>query len=224
VQEEWRPIAGEHVHLIPYAINAREVLPARDQARARLGLPPEERILLFFGTHRLEKDYQTALQGCLKLPHPPLALFVGKVISANDPALVVARCGYPRARVVDEFVSDEMAQLYFAAADAVALPYNAGFSRGSGVLIECCRHLRPMVASATPYFSAFIQQYGCGATFSPGDSASFAQAAEALLARPEVYQPALERARQAHSWDVVVQRYLQLYAADLGSTPRGSAK
>jgi hypothetical protein len=75
---------------------------------------------------------------------------------------------------VDEFVPEESTKFYFAAADAVVLPYEANFSRGSGVLIECCRHLRPMIASATPYFSAFLARYQCGVNYAPGNSVSFA--------------------------------------------------
>ncbi|MDW7979636.1 MAG: glycosyltransferase family 4 protein [Verrucomicrobiales bacterium] len=204
-------IAGAHAHVIPYAIDTSKPLPDKEVARARLDLPAGERIFLFFGTHRLEKDYRTALRGCLMLPDPPLALFVGKVISANDPRAVVAECGYPKARVVDEFVPDEVAELYFAAADVVVLPYEKNFSRGSGVLIESCRYQRPILVSAAPYLSEFIGRYRCGETFEPGDPKSFAEAARRVLSDLAAYEPGLTRARQDHSWDTVVQQYLALY-------------
>ena len=204
-------LVGPHVHVIPYAIDDTEALPSREEARQRLGLPPHEKIILFFGTHRREKDYHTALKGCLALPQPPLALFVGKVISSNDPRGVAAECGYPNARIVNEFVPEVLAKNYFAAADAVALPYEANFSRGSGVLIECCRHLRPMIASATPYFSTFLEQFKCGVTYMPGDSDSFAKAAARLLADTAGFHAALERARRAHSWNIMTDRYVHLY-------------
>jgi len=225
IYSEARPVAGPHIRVIPYAVDDQEELPAQEEARRQLGLPATEKILLFFGTHRQEKDYRTALNGCLRLPEPPLALFVGKVISDNDPRLVVTECRYPKARIVDEFVPAEMVKLYFAAADAVALPYEANFSRGSGVLIECCRYLRPMIASATPYFSAFIACYGCGVTFASGDSTSFAGAARLLLANATAYRAALERARHEHSWPVVTNQYLELYASILardGASSLGS--
>jgi glycosyltransferase involved in cell wall biosynthesis len=146
------------------------------------------------------------------LPEPPLALFVGKVISGNDPGQVAADCCYPKVRVVDEFVPEEMARYYFAAADAVALPYEAGFSRGSGVLIECCRHLRPVIATATPFFSAFISRYRCGVTYTPGDSASFAGALGRLLADSDSCHAGLEEARHAHSWTAIADQYIKLYS------------
>lgn len=220
IRDNAAPLAGSHVHIVPYAVDDQKALPVQDDARRRLGLPATEKILLFFGTHRREKDYHTALKGCLMLPDPPLVLFVGKVISDNDPRLVVAECRYPKARIVDEFVPEEMAKLCFAAADAVALPYEANFSRGSGVLIECCCYLRPMIASATPYFSAFIARYGCGVTFAAGDSASFAEVAGPLLAKPMAYRAALERARHEHSWAVITNQYLELYAGSL-TKPNG---
>ncbi len=204
-------LVGPHVHVIPYAIDDTEALPSREEARQRLGLPPHEKIILFFGTHRREKDYHTALKGCLALPQPPLAFFVGKVISSNDPRQAVADCGYPNARIVNEFVPEEMTKYYFAAADVVALPYEANFSRGSGVLIECCRHLRPMIASATPYFSAFLFRYRCGVIYVSSDSASFALAARSLLADNIKYLAGLEQARRDHSWNAAANQYIELY-------------
>ncbi|HTQ51904.1 MAG TPA: glycosyltransferase [Candidatus Acidoferrales bacterium] len=211
VHEEIAPLLGSHIHVVPYAIDDSEALPSRQEARQRLGLPATEKIILFFGTHRREKDYHTPLKGCLSLPNPPLALFVGKVISSNDPQRVIAECGYPNARVVNGFVPEEMAKYYFAAADAVVLPYEANFSRGSGVLIECCRYLRPMIASATPYFSAFLTRYPCGVSYVPGDSASFADAAARLFADRAGCQAALAQARHDHSWKVTAEQYIKLY-------------
>jgi glycosyltransferase involved in cell wall biosynthesis len=211
LREEIAALVGFHVQLIPYAIDDDEELPSRKESRQRLDLPPKEKIILFFGTHRREKDYHTALKGCLQLSDPPLALFVGKVISDNDPRRVVADCRYPKARIVNEFVPEEMAKYYFAAADAVVLSYEANFSRGSGVLIECCRHLRPMIASATPYFSAFLTRYPCGVSYVPGDSASFAAAEERLFSDGASHLPALKQARHDHSWTAVADQYIKLY-------------
>jgi len=211
VREGSATLLGSRVHVILHAIDDGEALPSREEARRRLDLPPQEKIVLFFGTHRREKDYHTPLKGCLALANPPLALFVGKVISANDPRQVVADCHYPKARVVDEFIPEEMVKYYFAAADAVVLPYEENFSRGSGVLIDCCRHLRPMIASATPYFSAFLSRYHCGVTYASGNSASFADALGRLLADSAGCRAALEQARHDHSWTVLVDQYIQLY-------------
>ena len=211
LHDEIEPLLGAHIHVVPYAIDDTEALPSREEARRRLDLPVAEKVLLFFGTHRREKDYHTALKGCLTLPQPPLALFAGKVISTNDPGKVVADCGYPNARIVNDFVPAEMTKYYFAAADAVVLPYEANFSRGSGVLIECCQHLRPMIASATPYFSAFLTRSPGGVSYVPGDSASFADAARNLLAGSERHLAALEQARRDHSWTAAADQYVRLY-------------
>lgn len=209
--EEIKPLLGTHIHLIPAAIDDSGVFPTQAEARQSLGLDPGEKILLFFGTHRREKDYHTALKGCLTLPEPPLALFVGKVISDNDPSRVVEECGYRKAKIVDKFADEAESRFYFAAADAVVLPYEANYTRGSQVLIECCRSLRPMIASASPHLSAFIARYGCGLTFTAGDRNSFGETAKRLLADPAAFQSGLERGRREHSWGVLADKYIELY-------------
>ena len=211
LHEEIKPLLGAHIHVVPYAIDDTKEPPSREEARQRLDLPLKEKIILFFGTHRREKDYHTPLKGCLTLPDPPLALFVGKVISSNDPQQVVSECRYPNARIVDGFVPEEMAKYYFAAADAAVLPYEANFSRGSGVLIECCRYRCPVIASATPYFSSFLARYQCGVSYTPGNSDSFAEAAGHLLSGGVNCRAGLEQARHDHSWTTAADQYIKLY-------------
>jgi glycosyltransferase involved in cell wall biosynthesis len=215
-------LVGTHVRLIPYAIDDEEKLPSQLEARQRLNLPATEKIILFFGTHRREKDYATALKGCLRMAVPPLALFVGKVISENDPHRAAAACNYSNIRIVDGFVPGEMVKFYFAAADAVALPYEAGFSKGSGVLIESCHHFRPMIASATPYFMAFLNRYACGLAYTPSDVESFAACAQRVLSESSNFLASLERARRDHSWSSAAEKHLDLYASQRGQSTRPS--
>lgn len=209
--EEIKPLLDAHIHLIPAAIDDSGFFPTQEEARRHLELDPGEKILLFFGTHRREKDYHTALKGCLTLPHPPLALFVGKVISDNDPARVVEECRYPNAKIVNKFIDEAESRFYFAAADAVVLPYEANYTRGSQVLIECCRSLRPMIVSASPHLSAFAARYECGLTFKAGDSVSFGETAKRVLADTAVFQAGLKRGRLDHSWTVLANKYIALY-------------
>ena len=211
IRDEAAVHVGRHIRLIPYAINDDEELVPQAEARKRLGLPLTEKIVLFFGTHRREKDYLTPLKGLATLPSPPLALFAGKVISENDPNLVIAKCHYPNAKVVNEFVPEDMTKFYFAAADALVLPYDIGLARGSGVLIECCRYLRPVIVSQAPFFVTFLSRYPCGVAYVHHESASFAEAAQRLLANTSVFQAALERARRDHSWSSAADKYLDLY-------------
>ena len=214
IYDNLSPQYGSHIRLIHYGIDDSVESPSQLDARRQLNLPPDEKIILFFGTHRREKDYRTSLKGCLTLTNPPLALFVGKVISTNDPKQVVADCNYPKAIVVDEFVADEKIKYYFAASDVVALPYEATFAKGSGVVIECCRYMRPVIVSATPYFTPFIARYRCGVSFVPSDSDSFAKAVEQVFAGGDVFREGLERVRREHSWRVVASQYIKVYNGD----------
>jgi glycosyltransferase involved in cell wall biosynthesis len=68
-----------------------------------------------------------------------------------------------------------------------------------------------MIASATPYFSAFLTRYPCGVMYPPSDSAAFAAAAQRLLADTAVFRDALEQARGDQSWDSAVAQYIELY-------------
>lgn len=77
-----------------------------------------------------------------------------------------------------------------------------------------------MIASATPYFSAFLAEYPCGVTYTPLGSESFAAAAQRLLADTTVFRAALERARRDHSWSSAAARYLEIYEGKPPLEPR----
>ena len=216
VQEAWRPFCGAGIHLIPYAIRLPEHRLTREAARERLGLSPSPLILLMFGTHRPEKDYEVVFKAAELLPpESVLLLFVGPVISGNDPERLARLHPGVSTKIVSEFVTDEEAAVYFAASDAVVLPYESGFNRGSGVLLLACQHERPVIATNTGHLRQFVEQYGTGFLFPAGDAAGFAGEVKRLVQMPPADRDALHSricaAATEFSWDRVVLQYLEIY-------------
>ena len=220
IREAWRPFCGGNIHLIPYAIPLPKRPLEKAAARERLDLPAAPFILLMFGTHRPEKDYETVFKAAELLPEQSvLLLFVGPVISGNDPAPVAERHPLVPTRIVSRFVTDEEAAEWFAASDAVVLPYEDGFTRGSGVLLVACQYNRPVVATRTGHLRDFVERHGTGVLFPATDPAAFAAEVDRLAhATPEARAALQARIRAtAHefSWDTMVLRYLSVYGVQL---------
>lgn len=202
-----------HVHQIPYAVRADVARLDQGEARAQLGIAPEEFVLLMFGTHRLEKDYDTVVQGSKR--QNICLLFAGKTISANDPAKAVSRHGHPRAVIVEKFISAAEAPLYFAACDAAVLPYTGDYTKGSYVLFEAFQFRRPTVVADTGFLRAFVLENRCGFVYRPGDADDFARVVTHVMNLPEKEKAELadQIARTAgrYSWETVISRYVALY-------------
>jgi glycosyltransferase involved in cell wall biosynthesis len=206
---------GRHIRRIPYAVRGSVVLADGPAARRNLGLPLEGFVLLAFGTHREGKDYDTVVRAARLARTEVHLLFAGKTISENDPAKVVAKYEYPHAVIVERFITAEEAPLYFAACDALVLPYMGNYQKGSYVLFEALQFRRPSIAADTGFLRQFIEENRCGFVYQPGDAGDLArvidEAAGLSDGQKTALSSAIETAAERHSWKAVIQRYVRLY-------------
>lgn len=215
VRRDWETIVGPHVHVIPYAVAPLDRHLSRREARTRLALSAQEAVLLLFGTHRSDKDFATVIRAAKMLSPPPCLLFVGKHISGPSPATLVRDLEFANFKIIDRFVDDTEAVCYFAACDAVLLPYSEGYEKGSTVLLEACQHQRPVIATDTGYLRDFVEEYGTGWLFRFGDADDLVRCIRALKDNPPDERAALHEristAASHHSWQRIIGLYLGLY-------------
>jgi glycosyltransferase involved in cell wall biosynthesis len=108
----------------------------RTTARAALGLPPNARVVAFFGTIRPYKNLPVLLDAFRLIPDVHWRLIV-----AGQPAtpelgarLVQAAADDPRIRLDLAFVPRDQVQFYLRAADLVVVPYREILNSGSALL------------------------------------------------------------------------------------------
>lgn len=112
----------------------------RSQARARLGVAANARVLLFFGRVLEYKNVPELIRLVRALPEAhdgrqTLLLVAGRPYDARaERAVRAAAADDPRVVLHLEYVSKQEAQTYFRAADVVTLPYREITNSGSAVL------------------------------------------------------------------------------------------
>lgn len=109
---------------------------ARDEARARLALPPDARVVAWLGQVRPYKNLARLIATFRALPDPDLRLLLAGKPAGRELAdeLLQAAHGDPRVRLALGFVPDDEVQVYLRAADLVVLPYRAILNSGSALL------------------------------------------------------------------------------------------
>ena len=120
------------------------------EARARLRLPPDGPILLFFGGLRRDKGPDLFLRALAAVPGRWTALVAGQPLSVPeeevhelvaalpDPSRVILRLGV---------IPDAEVDAYFASADAIVLPYRESqgtIPASSGILMRAAAAARPV--------------------------------------------------------------------------------
>ncbi len=154
----------------------------RDEARSRLGIAPEERMLLYFGLVRPYKGLQDLLAAMPLLPPEVRLVAVGECYSGRRGIELglSARGVAGRASWVDRFVGDDEVGLYFRAADAVVLPYRSASQ--SGVAQIAIAFGKPLVLTRTGGLPELVEEGVTGTLAEPGDPASLADAVSRCLA------------------------------------------
>jgi D-inositol-3-phosphate glycosyltransferase len=220
--------------VIPFGIN--NAVPntslTRDQARQRLGLGPDEKTILFFGNITPYKGLEYLVEA-----------FRRRQARGGDYRLIIAGRPYNceqywnaireqvaedvrsgRVLLRDEFVPDEETEIYFKAADVLVLPYRHIYQ--SGVLFLGHSFGLPVLAADVGSLKDEIVEGKTGFVFRPEDPADLARAIEQYFAsdlyteldsrRREIRDYANER----HSWDVVGEMTMSVYAGLLRMSAR----
>ena len=215
------------VTVIPFGIN--NAVPNTSltpgDAKQRLGLREEERAILFFGRITPYKGLEYLI-----------AAFRQVLARGEDYRLIIAgrpdKCeeywraireeiheDVQRGRVLlrADFIPDDETEVYFKAADVLVLPYRHIYQ--SGVLFLGHSFGLPVLAADVGSLKDEIVEGKTGFVFRPEDPVDLARAIEQYFAsdlyadlnsrRREIRDYATER----HSWDVVGQIIMSVYAS-----------
>lgn len=231
--EEFR-VQGSRVAVIPFGIN--NAVPntslTPSDARRRLGIREGDRTILFFGRIKPYKGLEHLI-----------AAFQQLLATCGDYRLIIA--GWPdncevywrpireairedveKGRVLlrADFIPDDETEVYFKAADALVLPYRDIYQ--SGVLFLGHSFGLPVLAADVGSLKDEIVEGKTGFVFRPEDAVDLAKVIERYFAsdlyadlnkrRREIRDYATER----HSWDVVGQITMSVYAGLLSVPSR----
>jgi 1,2-diacylglycerol 3-alpha-glucosyltransferase len=212
--------AGEPAYkhsLVPYGIkvpNEPPLLPpqARDQIRAKLGLPLNTPIVLSVGlisSNHKRMDYTINEIASLPAPRPYLVM-LGHMDESSDTIIDLARRqlgknGFTACSVPYSQVSE-----YYQAADLFVLgSLHEGFGR---VYLEALIHGLPCVVNTHPVMHYVLGEQGTFADLS--QPSAMARAIIDILQQPQLPEHAIQRysyVKERFSWESLAPAYMQMF-------------
>jgi len=127
-----------------------DIFPGEDvpgeEARRRLNLNPEDKVVLYFGIIRPYKGVETLLEAAGQLSDMDnlKLLVVGEIYKGSDRIYrLVQSLPGRQVRLVNRYIPNEEVALWFRASDIVALPYLSATQ--SGIVPIAYRCLRPVI-------------------------------------------------------------------------------
>lgn len=215
-------IAASRIVTVPNGVRPPQIQGTEPQLRGQLGLDLDDRLAVAIGNLYPVKGHAYLLEALALLAtrHPKLHV----AIAGRGELEGALRQRARELRVENRFhllgLRSDVGDV-LAAADVFALP-----SLSEGVplaLLEAMLSGRPVVASAVGEVPSVLGEGGAGILVPPGDAAALASALDSLLADPEAARrlgaAARMRATESYSFDAMLNRYLELYAAALGDHP-----
>ncbi len=178
-------IKADRISVIPHG-NYNYFLKDTSQkdARKRLGLPDNKKIILLFGNIRAGKGIETAVSALSYMNKTGVLLLIaGKVSRGFDfeglQTLIRQKGLEQNVQIRDAFIEDGLVEAYYRSGDVVAVPYIEGYE--SGVLKYAFSCGRPVIVSDLPEFAEYAADGENCLIFRKGDDRHFAEKLAMLL-------------------------------------------
>jgi glycosyltransferase involved in cell wall biosynthesis len=179
----------------------------RAEARAQLGIGPDEPLLLFFGFVRRYKGLRYVLDALGQLSQPPHLLVAGEFWEEETVYRdSIHQLGLDQHVIIhNRYIPNEEIEPYFMAADTLVLPYLSGSQ--SAVAMIAMNYSIPVIATSIGGLAETITHGETGLIVPPADSAALAAAIEQFFHEGlrEPFSAAMSQARTRLSWDALIQ-------------------
>lgn len=177
------PGGGTPIEKIPYPAPEQfghDV--SKSEARHRLDLPAEDRILLFFGSMKREKGIDFLLDALRRYRGPEFTMLLAGPPTAVSEREVEAIARRSNVNITYEFGFVDTPELYYRAADATILPYRRqyGRERASQMFEEVCSALCPVIVPGHGVLGRLTEEWQLGTTYEQ-------ESHEALVATLETF-------------------------------------
>lgn len=211
-------VPRERIHVVPHGPYSHGSVEApQSDLREKWALPTDQRIALFFGQIRDEKNLDGLLRA-LRLSEKPLHLVVagsggGRHHDVDHYQRLADELGVTeRVTFIPRFIEDEEVGELFVAADWAALPYEDIFTSQSGVLNVAAHYECPVLVSSSPVLHETVQACDIGVACSGDGPEALAAGVRTMHERLEAgHTHAFDTYRQRFSWSENASRTLTVY-------------
>jgi glycosyltransferase involved in cell wall biosynthesis len=232
-------VSPSKICVVPFPLN--NVTPQtgmhRNEARARLGIPFDEKVLLFFGNIARYKGVDDLVR-CIPLLSGRLGAFkllvvgsikVGEEDYFRNVCDLISKLGLTeRVDLRIAYIPEDQVELYFAAADLLVLPYRR--ISQSGVLFLSYGFGLPVVATDAGSLKDAVLTGKTGFVCKQGDPASLAEEIiryfdSDLFAELETRRRwIIEHVRKTYRWEYVAEKSREVYETITGEIQRTRAR
>lgn len=186
----------------------------RESIRKRLGIKPDEIVVLFFGLVRQYKGLDLLVEALnlINLEKTRIRPFVVGEFYI-DPQHILSKIKdehLPYYEIINRYVSDDDAAQYLAASDIMVLPYRSASQ--SGVLSNALNFNLPALVTDLPGLTELVRQNETGRIVEPDNAVSLARELVYMSTNADLtsMRKNVESYRKQLSWSRFVDEFTQI--------------
>ena len=174
----------------------------KQEARAKLGIPPDKKVILFFGLIRGYKGLDLLIEAMKELDDSSLLLIAGEVYGKFDKYNDLIKNNNLQNRIILnlKYIPDKKLPLYFSAADVCVLPYRSGTQ--SGIVAVSYYFRLPVIVTDTGGLKEMVEEGKTGLVVSKPVPELLAHAIDKFMKIKDspYFEENIMKFRQEHSW------------------------
>jgi len=208
------------VHVVPEG--HRDLISSTNtvEARQRLGIPVDQRMLLMFGVASPVKGADLLLK-VLENVEPSFNVFIvgqtGGVYQSNwgNPERLYQSGWKDHLFIVARHVSNEEMNDYFSACDAIILPYRKGYETTSANLRQAIERGKAILASDQYCLGDTVRNYRLGLLFPPGNAEALRDCLLEFAGKPDAWFDAVRKQcavmNRDYDWQTIGRQYTEVF-------------
>ena len=207
---------GKPAQFVPHPLydNFGEKI-SKEEARKKLNIHPNDKVLLFFGFIRKYKGLDILLEGMKILKKDPSTQNIQLLIAGefyenekNYRELLSDPIIKDNLILHTEFIPDSMVKYYFCAADCVVQPYRNATQ--SGVTPLAYHFEKPMIVTNVGGLPSLVPDKKVGLVAEPNSIDIAEKIVEYFQLGEDYFLPHLREEKKKYSWSNMVQAVLNL--------------
>lgn len=208
------------VSLIPEGQEQLASIRSQATARTTVGLPVTGRVLLLFGVASKAKGSDLLFNALQNVPPDFQMCIVGQTGGVYEnswgSAEQLNEKGWKDSlHIVDRYVSDEEMANYYAACDAIVIPYRFGFAATSTHLRRASDYGKAIIACDQYLIGDIVRNYDLGLLFKPENVEELRQYLLKFAGQPQEWFDQIRinstRLVEEQSWENVGKMYRELF-------------
>jgi len=174
VTQERHANAAERIEYLPDLHDIPEVMPSREEARERLGLPLDGRMILFFGSvEERRRGFELLVRNFDVVPSDWRLLITSPSVGNYERFIV---SNFARIRLINREVNHAEKVNAFRASDLVIILYPESFAGSSGIMTDAIMYERPVMITRFRYAEEILSKYNIGVFIEDSSRESFQKA------------------------------------------------